>query len=132
MRKQSGSLGPTELGILQYIGDHHPIRVAEVAEHFAQTAGKARTTVLTVMERLRGKGFLSRKKIRGTWHYAPKLAKGTLLQNLIQRFVDESLEGSLAPFMAYLAETDSMSDEEFEKLKSLVKELETRREGEEA
>jgi predicted transcriptional regulator len=110
-------LGRAELEILQFVADHHPIRVGEVA----------RTTVLTVMERLRSKGYLRRKKIGGTWHYSPKIAKSTLLRTLVERFVDESLEGSLSPFMAYLAESESLSDEEFEQLKQLVQELESSR-----
>src|SRR5688572_11112883 len=99
MAKAPQQLGCVELEVLQYVADHNPIRVGEVAEHFANTTGRARTTVLTVMERLRAKGYLSRKRIDGTWHYSPKLAKGTLLRGLVRRFVDESLAGSLTPFL---------------------------------
>lgn len=130
MAKASHKLGRAELEILQYVADHHPIRVGQVAEHFARTTGRARTTVLTVMERLRTKGYLSRKRIGGTWHYSPKLAKGTLLRDLVRRFIDESLAGSLAPFLAYLAEADHLTDDEFNDLKQLVRDLETQREGE--
>jgi predicted transcriptional regulator len=131
MPKKQGLLGRAELEILQYVAENNPIRVGAVAEHFAATAGKARTTVLTVMERLRAKGHLTRKKVGGTWHYSPKVAKALLLRRLIGRFVDESLGGSLTPFMAYLAdESESLSDEQFDHLKQLVKELETQRRGE--
>src|SRR5215211_3132703 len=123
------SLGRAELEILQYVVDRNPIRVGEVAEHFASAGGKARTTVLTVMDRLRTKGYLSRKKIGGTWHYSPKLSKSTLLRGLVHRFVSESLGGSLSPFLAYLAESDALSEEEFEKLKLLVEDLEAERGG---
>jgi predicted transcriptional regulator len=129
MTSPTPQLGRAELEILQYVADHHPIRVGEVAEHFAATAGKARTTVLTVMERLRNKGYLRRKKIAGTWHYSPKTPKSTLLRTLVERFIDESLEGSLSPFMAYLSESNSLTDEEFDQLKQLVHDLESSREG---
>ncbi len=58
-------LGRLELDVLQYIADHHPISVREVAAHFAATSGQARTTLLTVMERLRAKGYLKRRKAAG-------------------------------------------------------------------
>ncbi len=58
-------LGRLELEVLQYIADHHPISVREVAAHFAETSGQARTTLLTVMERLRAKGYLKRRKAAG-------------------------------------------------------------------
>ena len=110
MVKSLVSLGNVELSVLQYVTDNHPIRVGEVAAHFARTEGKARTTVLTLMERLREKGYLTRKKIRGTWNYSPKLSKTSLLEGLISKFVEDSLEGSLSPFVAYLADASTISD----------------------
>ena len=55
-----------------FVGDHHPISVGEVAEHFANTTGQARTTVLTTMERLRRKGHLSRKRRQGRLSIFPQ------------------------------------------------------------
>ena len=49
------ALGPLELDVLQYVSDRHPISVREVAEYFAETTGRARTTLLTTMERLRAR-----------------------------------------------------------------------------
>lgn len=122
-------LGKVQLQILQYVADHHPVRVGEVAEHFARTSGKARTTVLTVMEKLRAKGYLSRKKIRGTYHYSPKVPKNEVLSSAVQQFVDETLGGSVSPFIAYLSEAEEVTDEELSKLKQLVRELDRRRKG---
>lgn len=58
-------LGHLELSVLQYVADHPSITVREVAAHFAETSGLARTTLLTVMERLRSKAYLKRKKAAG-------------------------------------------------------------------
>jgi predicted transcriptional regulator len=127
MARQAPKIGQAELEILQYIADHHPIRVGEVAQHFAEVTGKARTTVLTVMERLRAKGYLTRKQIGGAWQYSPKFSKPTLLRSLVDKFVRESLGGSMAPFLAYLADSNSLTDEEFEQLKRLVGDLEAER-----
>ncbi|MCA9259527.1 MAG: BlaI/MecI/CopY family transcriptional regulator [Planctomycetales bacterium] len=131
MSKKQAPLARGELEILHYVAEYHPIKVGTVAEHFASTSGKARTTILTVMERLRAKGHLTRKKIDGTWHYSPKLARTELMRGLVRRFVHESLGGSLAPFMAYLAtEAKSLTDEELKALKQLVRELDSQRRGE--
>ena len=64
MADSKPALGPLEIEILRYIGDHHPISVGEVAEHVAQTTGQARTTVLTIMDRLRRKGLFDPKADR--------------------------------------------------------------------
>jgi predicted transcriptional regulator len=99
-----------------------------VAEHAAETKGYARTTVLTVMERLRKKGYLSRRKVGGVFHYRPKLPKGELFEHLIGDFVDRVLGGSVSPFMAYLARSHDLSGDELARLKQLVRELDARQE----
>jgi len=126
MGREPEPLGQVQLEILQFVAEHHPIRVGEVAEHFAHTSGKARTTVLTVMERLREKGYLTRRKIRGTYHYSPKVSQDEVLTSVVKRFVNETLGGSLSPFIAYLSEGGDLSESELAKLKELVDDLDQR------
>jgi predicted transcriptional regulator len=126
MAKQPGSLGQVQLEVLRYVAEHHPVRVGEVAAHFAQTEGKARTTILTVMEKLRRKGYLRRRKLNGTFHYAPRLAPGEVLAGMVRRFIFQTLGGSVSPFIAYLAESPDLTDDELAKLKGVVHNLEKR------
>jgi predicted transcriptional regulator len=123
MAKHPESLGQVQLEVLQFIAEHHPIRVIDVAEHFAS---KARTTILTVMEKLREKGYLTRKKHDGAFHYSPRLATSDVMAGVVRRFVEKSLGGSMSPFIAYLADSSSLTDEELAKLKNLVRDLESR------
>jgi len=120
-------LGQVQFEILQYIADHEPIRVSDVAEHFARTAGKARTTILTVMEKLREKGYLIRKKRQGAFQYSLRLRQSEVMASVVHRFVQESLGGSVSPFIAYLADSRGLSDSELAKLKSLVDDMQARR-----
>ena len=71
MADTTAALGPTEIEILRYLGDRHPLSVGEVADHFARTTGQARTTILTIMERLRAKGHLTRERVGGAYVYSP-------------------------------------------------------------
>jgi len=121
--------GSTEIELLRYIGDHHPISVGEVAEHVAKTTGQARTTVLTIMERLRKKGHLTRRQIGGVYRYSPKVSKPDLLRGLVKDFVDTTLGGSLSPFVAYLSENGPISEDDLATLKRLVQDLENQRKG---
>ncbi len=126
MKEHRPALGQAQLEILRYVADHHPIRVGEVADYVARTTGKARTTVLTVMERLRSKGYLVRKKIQGTYRYSPRVSRVEVLRNLVGDFVRGVLGGSVSPFMAYLAEAGSLTDDEIVQLKQLAREIESR------
>jgi len=129
MADPKAALGSTEIEILRYIGDHHPISVGEVAEHMAQASGQARTTILTIMERLRRKGHLTRRRGAGVYRYSPKIPKSDLLRGLVQNFVQTTLGGSVSPFVAFLVENEALSDEELAALKQWVQDLERQRQG---
>lgn len=124
--KRVPRIGRMEMEVLRFIADRHPVTVREVAEHFAQEKGYARTTVLTVMERLRRKGYLTRKKVGSTYQYSPRQPKMSILQALVRDFVQSVLGGSLSPFIAYLVQEAELSDEELRELQRLVRDLETR------
>jgi predicted transcriptional regulator len=127
MADPKAALGSTEIEVLRYIGDHHPISVGDVAQYVARTSGQARTTILTVMERLRRKGYLTRKRIDGVFRYSPKIPKHDLLRHLVGDFVDKVLGGSMSPFLAFLSEGGPISDEDLKSLKRLVSDLEDQR-----
>ena len=127
MADPKSSLGSMEFEVLRYISDHHPAPVSEVVEHFAQATGHARTTILTMMDRLRKKGHLTRRKSGGVYRYSPKIAKQELLQGLVKDFVAKTLGGSVSPFVAYLSESGPISAEDLETLKQLVCDLEQQR-----
>src|SRR5213593_1472150 len=109
---QKTRLGELQLEILRFLSVHGPISVGEVAERFGEPRGLARTTVLTVMERLRKKGFLTRSKGERPFRYSPRVTQGEVLRGLVRDFVEKTLGGSLSPFTAYLAEARDLSPTE--------------------
>ena len=125
----SPPLGKQESELLHFIADHAPIAMNQAAEKFGEPRNLARTTVLTVMERLRKKGYLSRERIEGIYYYSPTVPKKQLLSSLVSEFVEQRLGGSLQPFIAYLAQEPGLSKEELKKLEQIVETLETRRGG---
>ena len=124
MRDPIASLGSTEIIVMRYLGDQPPLSVGEVADHFAKTSGQARTTILTIMERLRKKHYLIRRRIEGVYRYSLKLAKHDLMRGMVKSFVDTTLAGSVSPFVAYLSESGAVSEQDLEQLKRLVRDLE--------
>jgi predicted transcriptional regulator len=129
MARDRETIGREEMQVLRYVAERHPVSVREVADHVAATSGKARTTVLTVMERLRVKGYLVRRKTGGVYLYSPRRSQADVLRNLVADFVREALGGSVSPFVAYLAEEANLKDEEVRELARLVADLEAQRAG---
>jgi predicted transcriptional regulator len=118
------SLGDQELKILQYVSEHAPVSVRDVAAHFAAEEDLARTTVLTVMERLRKKGFLDRKQSDGAFAYSPRREQSVLLHELVENFLNRTLGGSFDPFIAYLTTDAKLTDQQVDELRKLVERLE--------
>ena len=119
-------IGQAQLEVLRYIADHHPATVREVADHFAHVKGYARTTVLTIMERLREKRFLTRRRVGGIYQYSPRVPKTQALQALVRSFVEQALGGSVQPFVVYLTRRYQVSDAEMKELAQLIRKLEAR------
>ncbi|MDQ2730319.1 MAG: BlaI/MecI/CopY family transcriptional regulator [Armatimonadota bacterium] len=117
------SLGDLEVEVLGFIAENSPRSVGETAVQFGEPRGLARTTILTVMERLRKKGYLVRIKVNGVYRYSPHEPQSVVLHSLVKQFVRKTLGGSLSPFVAYLVETRDLSDEEVASLRKLVDEM---------
>jgi predicted transcriptional regulator len=117
------SIGDQELALLRFVSDAGRATVAQAVEGFGLPRGLARSTVLTMMERLRKKGHLGRRRVDGVYAYAPRTAPGAALQHAVSTFVDRTLGGSITPFVAYVAERERLSDDEIEELESLLAKL---------
>jgi len=122
-------LGNQELLLLNYIAERAPLSVGEAAEDFGKAHALARTTVLTMMERLRQKGRLTREKVGNTYQYRPSIPRDELQRGLVDEFVRKALGGSLGPFVAYLAHDARLTEEEIGQLHQLVDHLEAEKKG---
>jgi len=122
-------LGEQELEVLRFVTDRAPVSVRDVALEWGAPRGLARTTILTMMERLRKKNFLLREKSPdgATFQYAPARPKNDLMRSLVQDFVQKTLGGSVSPFVAYLADAPDLTEKEMADLRLLVDALEQKR-----
>lgn len=128
MRRQT--IGDQELALLQYIAENQPASVGEVAAGFGEARGLARSTVLTMMERLRAKAYLRRRQVDGVYRYHPTTGQQDVVQGAVAAFVEKTLQGSVSPFVAWMAGKAEVSDDELAELEALVSKLQSqRREG---
>jgi predicted transcriptional regulator len=125
------AVGEQELVVLRYVAEHGPATVGEVAERLGEPQGLARSTILTVMERLRQKGHLTRSKVEGVYQYSSVVPASELLREVVGEFVQRTLSGSLSPFVTYLSEADDVSEEELKQLQDVVARLQSRKQRKE-
>lgn len=123
MAKKEATLGELELEVLKTIWQHQPCSVQHIAGIFGKRKGCARTTVLTVMQRLHAKGFLKRRKVAGVFQYSSTQTRRQVVSSLISQFLDKVLDGSAAPFVAYLTETKDLSRQQVAALREIARQL---------
>jgi predicted transcriptional regulator len=126
------SIGDQELALLQHIDDGGAASVGEVSASFGEPRGLARSTVLTMMERLRGKGYLKRRQLKGpqskgVFRYSIATGPGEAMRSAVGSFVEKTLSGSVSPFVAWMSEHAEVSDTELAELEALVAQLQSRR-----
>lgn len=121
------TIGDQELALLQYIAGHSNASVGEVAAGFGEPRGLARSTVLTMMERLRGKSYLRRRQVAGVYRYSPATGPGEVMRSAVGQFVEKTLSGSVSPFVAWMSERGKVSDTELAELEALVVQLQSQR-----
>lgn len=122
------SIGDQELALLQWLAERGGATVGEAAEGFAEPRDLARSTVLTMMERLREKGRLTRRKVAGVYRYSSPASPAEVLRGVVESFVQQTLGGSVSPFVAYLAESDEVTEDEKRELEALVARLRSKTE----
>jgi predicted transcriptional regulator len=117
------TIGEQELALLRHVADAESATVGEVVDTFGRDRDLARSTVLTMMERLRKKGYLVRRLSDGVYRYRAHATSAELLQGAVERFVERHLGGSVSPFLAYLSDAGELSDAELKELADVVERL---------
>ncbi|MBO9873262.1 MULTISPECIES: BlaI/MecI/CopY family transcriptional regulator [Xanthomonas] len=121
------SIGDQELALLQYVAEQGDASVGEVAAGFGEARGLARSTVLTMMERLRAKSYLRRRQVQGVYRYAATSGQDDVVRSAVGSFVEKTLQGSVSPFVAWMSQRAEVSDAELAELEALVAKLQSQR-----
>jgi len=123
------SIGDRELALLQHLDQQGESSVGEIAAGFGEPNGLARSTVLTMMERLRAKGYIKRRRIDGMFRYSTTADEKDVVNEAVGAFVERTLQGSVSPFVAWLSRRGKVSDDELAALRKLVEKLQSTRKG---
>ncbi len=121
---QKSKLGEQESALLAWVAENAPAGVAQIIAGWGASNGLARTTVTTMLERLRAKGYLKREKVGASFVWSPQSEHATQLRGVVGRFVERTLGGSLDPFVAYLSDAE-LSDAQKTQLRALVERLDS-------
>ena len=87
-------LTPLELDIMKAVWRRPPITVRDVQELIRPCRPLAYTTVMTIMDRLRHKGFLTRRLEGRTHFYEPAVAYTDVRDEAVSKLIESFFGGS--------------------------------------
>ena len=119
MAKKQQNLGELELEVLKILWDRGRSSVLQVSEQLSRQKGYARTTILTIMQRLHKKGFLKRRKEDGVYRYEPARKRSQVMGALLSQFVERVFDGSSTDLVQQLAGAQ-MSAEELKEVREIL------------
>ncbi len=121
MPRKYRNLGGLELEVLKVLWERGDGSVFQVAEVLSKGKGYARTTILTVMQRLHKKGYLKRKKVDNVYQYTPTKKRKQVMGSLLADFVRHVFDGSSSNLVQHLTEA-SVTQEELDKIQHIIAE----------
>jgi BlaI family penicillinase repressor len=119
-KKASRTPTELELEILKVLWEHGPMRVREVRDALAEVRGLAYTSVMTVMNIMTRKGFLTRAKSGNSYVYRASIRRAATSKKMLGDLVDRVFEGSASAAMLHLLETSDLDDAERAQIRALI------------
>ncbi len=124
MRKTHSTLTPQELTIMKVIWRLENATVRDVYEALRKRREIAYTTVMTMMNILEEKGFLTKVKVERAFEYRPAQPRHVIVGGLVRDFLDRVFDGAAAPLLVHLAKDARLSKADRELIRRLSEEIE--------
>jgi predicted transcriptional regulator len=120
------ALGELETAVMELLWREASLTVNQVEERLQRRRQIAHTTVLTTLDRMRRKGYLTREKMGKAFVYAPRHTREEFERGLAQEVLDALLWGLGEPVVSTFVELVGEDEAKLERLEELIRQ---KREG---
>ncbi len=118
-------LSPAEMKVLNLICDVNETDVSSIYKRCSLEKKWKYTTVLTMIQNLYRKGYLTRRKQGRKYIYKPVLAWTDLFEMYLKKFFGTNFKENPSPLIEYLSQIRELSDREQNVLKTILIESNT-------
>ncbi len=115
-----------EWAIMKVVWKHQPCAAGTVQEALAENLGWAYSTVKTTMDRMVGKGLLQIQKIRNLQLFSAQIDRKQAATWEFRRMLSRAFDGAMGPMMQHLVENEHLSSDEFDQLRRMVDEADSK------
>lgn len=105
---------------MKIVWEREEATVREVYEHLLERRKIAYTTVMTMLGVLEGKGHLEKASGDRAYIYRPTRPRQEVIGSMVTDFVARVFNGSARPLMQHLIDSEQVSPEDLEEIKSLL------------
>lgn len=120
-------IGQIELEVLKVLWESGPSTVREVLARLADQDERAYNTVLTHLQRLEAKGFVSSTKGGVANVYRAVVSRNGLLKQRLKDLANQLCAGTATPLVLALVEGGRFTAEEIDHFRRLLDELESKK-----
>ena len=118
------SLTDAEWEIMERLWNAAPQTGREIAESMKKKMGWARTTTLTVLGRLEGKGAIAAESSGGMKAYAPLFSRDAVAIQETESLLNRVYQGSLSMLVSSLTKNQKLTKQDVEELYDILNEWE--------
>ena len=113
-----------EFEVLDVLWDDYPATSSDIVERLNQKKPWHDKTVKTLLSRLVKKGVVDFDKAQRQYLYRPLIAREDYTKKEATSFVSRLFKGKVAPLVAGFANQNSLSKQDVDELKALIKQWE--------
>jgi predicted transcriptional regulator len=114
-------LGELETAVMELLWREAGMTVNQVEERLQQRRQIAHTTVLTTLDRMHRKGYLTREKRGKAFVYAPRYTREEFVRGLAQEVLGALLGGLGEPVLSTFVELVGEDEAKLERLEELIR-----------
>lgn len=120
-------LSDAQREIMEIVWDRDEVAVVEVWQILRQRRRIARNTVLTMLTRMKEKGWLKHRTVGRTYFYSAVHPREQTQKNAVRELMHSLFDGSPNALAAALLEDVPLSKKEGDRIRELIDQAESRR-----
>jgi len=121
MRPARPTLTEQELEIMKVIWKLDTATVRQVYETMLEQRRIAYTTVMTMMNILEQKGYLTKAQGEKAYVYQPSQPQKTVIRSMVREFVNRVFNGSAEPLLVHLVEDRCLTEKDLVEIQRSIK-----------
>ncbi len=124
MKQEHINLTEAEWHVMEYLWENSPCTGREATGYLAETMGWNRSTTLTLLRRLEGKGAVIGDESGSIKTFRPLIGRKDAALQETEHFLERVYKGSVSMMVSALTQKQALSKKEIDELYTILQEME--------